>query len=347
MIVGNILAPYTGKDAYDNGNYPSETSGVISFRTIESGSTDGKITETKEIATFSKNGLYLDKISVTGTKTGTSNNCILVGHNSSVSGNGTITIGNNNSGFGGSIVIGKGIIQTISGGSILIGSDITTNNGGTRQTCIGIDTTSGSAYTIALGSGATASGYSSIALGRGAYANEQEFAISSDITSVNYASATLVNTSDIRDKIDFKSLPYALSFLNELTPVTFLRNPRHSYISEDDLRSEIYRKYGMCKYDKNAHARGEKKGDRRIIGLKAQEVLEKVRKYYPDDNDNYMNLVYDEMYGKNIPDDVENRYSLNYQGFIPVLIKAVQELSTKLDEANNKISELENKLNKE
>lgn len=60
MIVGNILAPYTSKDAYDSGNYPSEVAGKISFRTIDSGSTDGKITSTKEVVFINRDGLTVD-----------------------------------------------------------------------------------------------------------------------------------------------------------------------------------------------------------------------------------------------------------------------------------------------
>lgn len=55
------------------------------------------------------------------------------------------------------------------------------------------------------------------------------------------------------------------SSLHSQPTVTF--DDRVNYISDEDKKGETFRKYGMCEYDRVAHAAGTKKGERRRCGL--------------------------------------------------------------------------------
>ena len=100
-------------------------------------------------------------------------------------------------------------------------------------------------------------------------------------------------------------------------------------LSEEEKEKKL--KYGMCSYDKGAHAAGVKKGSRKRVGVSAQDVQQALQKTFGDLS--YANLVNDNFFDfdpSEIPDDVENQLAVNYEGFIPFLIKAVQELDERI-----------------
>lgn len=93
----------------------------------------------------------------------------------------------------------------------------------------------------------------------------------------------------------------------------------------------------MCTYDKEAHAKGTKKGARMRVGVLAQDLQAAMKEVYGDDS--YANLVDDNLHDfepGTVPEDVESRLSVNYEGLIPFLIKSVQELSDRLDKLEGK-----------
>lgn len=106
------------------------------------------------------------------------------------------------------------------------------------------------------------------------------------------------------------------------------------YIDDENLPDEEREKkakYGLCAYDKAAHARGDKKGSRIRIGVLAQQIQSALQEVYGSAS--YVNLVNDNLYDyppEEIPEGVENQLAVNYEGFIPFLIKAVQELDARL-----------------
>lgn len=63
------------------------------------------------------------------------------------------------------------------------------------------------------------------------------------------------------------------------------------------------------------------------VGVSAQETQKALEEVYGSSN--YANLINDNLFdldAEDIPEGVENQLSANYEGFIPFLIKAVQEL---------------------
>lgn len=195
-------------------------------------------------------------------------------------------------------------------------------------------------YSTALGGSTNASGNYSTALGYGAYtytANNIQLGNPSSLESIT-ARVNIAVGSDERDKTDITPIKDgAVEFLNKIKAIQYVFNHREMYIAPEDELSEEDKnnkhKYGMCTYDKEAHARGDKKGERLRVGVSAQETQAALEAVYGSAD--YANIVNDNFhdYDKStIPDGVENQLTVNYTGFIPFLIKAVQELSGRIEE---------------
>ena len=119
--------------------------------------------------------------------------------------------------------------------------------------------------------------------------------------------------SDERDKTDFTALDLGLGFVNALAPVTY----------KLDKRSKYGDKYA-ADYDLNAQVPdGTHKEDWLDIGFKAQEVeaLEIAAGYKIADKTNLTTSLTGD--GK--------QYGIQYSKFVPILVKAVQELSAEID----------------
>jgi hypothetical protein len=102
-------------------------------------------------------------------------------------------------------------------------------------------------------------------------------------------------------------------------------------------------KYEIIRYwDKDAHAAGEKKGQRRRVGIKAQQVQQLLIDLYGTDN--YADVVYDKFRDRkqteDMPEWVQDFLLVKYDSFIPFLIKAAQELDTELKAEREKNSAL-------
>lgn len=281
---------------------------------------------------------------------------VAIGYSTKVSGGRGIAIGGSStdnpttvSGYG-SIAIGPYNTTATQGYAIAMGykAQATAN----ESIAIGDEANTSGSTSIAIGYGAKATTSYSIAIGRGAVSSTaNRLTIGSTdsttgITSIFVGSAQHYTSSDINDKADIKPILSALEFINEIEPITYVRNPRADYISEEDLQSEEYLKYGITRYNKEEHKNGTKKGTRRLLGVKAQQVLELVRKYYPDIDDNSMNLVNSELYDRirnneEIPEYIEDQLTVNYSGFIPLLIKSIQELNSKIETLENKLKKYE------
>jgi hypothetical protein len=133
-----------------------------------------------------------------------------------------------------------------------------------------------------------------------------------NISSLNCQVALSV-ASDERDKTDFVDLDLGLDFVKALEPVTYYW----------DKRSKYGDKYADD-YDLNAQTPdGTHKEDWMDVGFKAQSVsaLEEAAGYKISDKKNLtVSLSSD---GK--------QYSLRYEKFIPMLVKAIQELSAEVE----------------
>ena len=129
--------------------------------------------------------------------------------------------------------------------------------------------------------------------------------------------------SDERDKTGFVDLDLGLNFVKALEPVTFYW----------DKRSKYGDKYADD-YDLNAQTPdGTHKEDWLDIGFKAQEViaLEEASGYKISDKTNLVS---------NLTDD-GTQYSLKYDRFVPILVKAIQEQQTLITALTDRIAALE------
>ena len=216
--------------------------------------------------------------------------------------------------------------------SIAIGE---TTQASYHAVAIGPGAIANGANATALGWGANASGSNSTALGwNAATANANSIQLGSSTLSSITAKVSITTTSDERDKADITELDDgALDFLRKIRAIRYVWNGRELYIDEDSLTDEdkkIRAKYGLCRYDKAAHAAGTKKGDRIRVGVLAQETQAALKEVFGDSG--YANLVNDNLFDfENVPDDVENQLGVSYENFIPFLIKAVQEIADRLD----------------
>jgi len=124
--------------------------------------------------------------------------------------------------------------------------------------------------------------------------------------------------SDKRDKTDVEPLEMGLDFVNKLEPVTYKWDKRSKYAEKgEDFRELI--------------TDGTHKEEWLDTGFLAQdvEVLESEYGYNIADKTNLTTTLSDD----------GNQYGLTYSKFIPMLVKAVQELSAKVIELESKIEE--------
>ena len=183
---------------------------------------------------------------------------------------------------------------------------------GQYNTCIG----GNAGQAITTGSGAVLLGYNAGADGGivNVTTGDNVICIGNSGNTVAHVKVDWTVGSDIRDKTDIETLPDAagLNFVNQLRPVTYVWDNRGSYYSVDDPR------YG----ERPDHS---KKEIRKHVGFIAQEVVE-LEKSIGWEDDHIVNT------------DNENSYQMKYSAVIPMLTKAIQELSSEVDELKNKLN---------
>jgi len=262
---------------------------------------------------------------------------IAIGPHSSAMGKTSVAIGAGAcSNSGSAISIG----QNASGDGVSIGYYASTVDG-SQSIAIGYSAKANNTRAVAIGYSANASAINSTAIGQYAICsvvNGMQLGNATSLASLS-AKVSLTVTSDSRDKADFEKVDNGLKFINKLNPVTYVFNGRDLYneeLSEEEL--EIRNKYGIYKYDKDNHDKGTKKGKRRRAGLEAQKVIEALKDVYGDSD--YANIVNDNLHDENgdLPDGVENRYSMSYETLVPFLISAVQELSNQVEDLKEQLN---------
>ena len=131
-----------------------------------------------------------------------------------------------------------------------------------------------------------------------------------------------ISTSDVRDKADIVNFENGLAWINAMRPVTYKWDRRSSYVEENATPEDLL----------EVVPDGTHKKSSINIGLVAQEVLEiEQANGYGDDNDTSI-LV-------DLTND-NTRYGLKYSKLTPILVKAVQELSAKIDTMQTEINNL-------
>jgi hypothetical protein len=261
---------------------------------------------------------------------------ITIGASASVSGQSTTVVGRAASASGSQSSAFGTQAKALARNAVSLGSNA--NASGEYSIAIGEQAKADSSYSIAFGpySSVASSEKNTVQLGGSGY------------VSVLRCTVALTVTSDERDKTDIAPIESALGFLSALEPIQYADNQREKYIpSEEDLSEhdkELRSKYGMCNYDKQAHARGDKKGERKRVGISAQQIVEALNATYGTSD--YANLVNDNLHDValeegGLPEGVESKLTVAYSNFVPFLVKGIQELSEKNAALEARISALE------
>lgn len=164
---------------------------------------------------------------------------------------------------------------------------------------------------IAIGVGARLGGNNEIQLG---------------VTGQTLYAPTSVNIrSDVRDKADIEPLKLGLDFVNKLKPVTGVYDRRDNYTDElfNDVSPEE-RKEKLAEWWKNPVKDGRHKESRPQHWFIAQDVK-----------------ALEEEFGE-LPmiNFRQDTYTLEYEMFIPSLVKAIQELTGQVEQLKKEVKEL-------
>ena len=231
-----------------------------------------------------------------------------------------VTTGEQNSAVGADSLVGctSGINNTAMGYAAIGLATVTGNYNSAFGFAAGGNITSGS-NNICIGNGAGRSGTPGGLINTGS----NRIALGNDSITSFHCKTSLTATSDERDKTDFEDLDLGLDFVKELKPVTYVWDSRIQYVDQTQEDWEENLDLDTVESD------GSKKGDDLQVGFKAQDViaLEDAAGHRISDKTNLLATVTND--GK--------QYGLMYERFIPILTKAIQELSAKNDalEAQN------------
>ena len=166
----------------------------------------------------------------------------------------------------------------------------------------------------------------SIAIGYGARLNgDNEIQIGSTGQTL-YAPTNVNIRSDGRDKTDVKPLENGLEFVMKLKPVTGYYDRRDSYV--DDLFKDLPEEERSSKVREwwaNPIKDGSHKEDRLHHWFIAQDIVA-------------LEAEYGRLPMVNVTSDT---YTLEYETFIPVLTKAVQEMAAKIAALETELKELQ------
>ena len=208
-------------------------------------------------------------------------------------------------------------------------TNATTKIGGAGNIAVGAYAFRGysnNGYNTTVGFGAqqfttTANGFAGTnctALGRGAqnsaYNSNNEFTLgNSAIANLRCADTSISSLSDQRDKTEIVDSPYGLTFLNSLRPVQFKWQRRKllDYENEQDFVNPT--------------------DGKTRVGFIAQE-LQSAQNAVSETTKDILNLV---------QEDNPLRLEAKQGNLIPVIVKALQELSTKVDDLTNRVTALE------
>lgn len=321
--------------SYANANGVSATATAIGSYAKANGSCSVAIgrANAKEFSTAV--GYYASANGVSATALGyssniTGNKSTAIGSSTRANGDCSIAMGANAQANGNSsTILGYGARVVNGDCSTAVGANAVIYNNKFNSTALGYGAVVGNNCSTAIGYNAQTTNANSIQLGD-----------ATNLSSIT-SKVPITTTSDERDKANIAEIKdNALEFLNKVKAIRYVFNGRKLYIDNDNLSDEEKEKlntYGMCEYDREAHEQGTKKGSRIRVGVSAQNIQQALIDVFGDSS--YANLVNDNLFDcihDEIPEGVESQLSVNYEGFIPFLIKAVQELDARVKELENK-----------
>ena len=277
----------------------------------------------------------------------TAYSCVLIGYNVGS----TLTSGYFNT------LVGRATIQNLNQGerNVAVGYFCGGNGDKSRSTSIGESSlyVSDGSNNTAVGQyagGQNSTGTNNLYLGKDAgltgspggaqtTGSNEIFLGDENITAANIQVDWTV-ASDQRDKTDFSSLDIGLDFVNNLKPYTFKWDKRSNYIDKsvvtelnEDGKSYKTKGWELITDLDKITTDGTHKEDWLDLGFKAQDVeaLEKEAGYKIADKTNLTTTLTKD--GK--------QYGIKYNKFVPILVKAIQELSAKNDALEARIKKLE------
>lgn len=149
-------------------------------------------------------------------------------------------------------------------------------------------------------------------------------------STTTYVYGTVQNRSDARDKIDIRSTSLGLDFINKLTPREFRMNYREDYEVVKEITLEDGSVTSEIEILPNDGSKARSRFHQGLVAQEVKQVMDELKVDFGGYQDHSV------AGGKEV-------LSIGYDELIAPLIKAVQELSVKLDEANAKIAKLEAK----
>jgi len=283
-----------------------------------------------------------------GSRLTTGDDNVLLGRNAAADGtNGVntgyqqVVIGYNAKGGGTTyrtIAIGASA-QSIQNLNIAIGYNALAAGSG-QNVAVGSQANAQGTDTIALGSSTTATQNNAVTLGPNNTNNSAGRLIigSSNTTDLRCQDTTITSLSDKRDKVEINNLTIGLNFVNDVTPKYFRRNDRARYYTPTYTQAELEADESLTQswnFDSDAHVAAGEKNERYEFGWIAQDVETALPSGYADS----ARLTFEEDIG-------DTRFSYDVQRFtagdmLPILWKAVQELSTKYDQLDSDYTALQ------
>jgi len=135
-----------------------------------------------------------------------------------------------------------------------------------------------------------------------------------DVGATLYAGSATVETSDARIKEDIKDTSLGLAFVNKLRPVEYKKRQPADY--DESLKKEM----NWYKNGRNPRVLDELDKNKSRTGFIAQEVGEVIKDIGFDDNNDIVEI-----------DESNTQQMIAYSKLVPPLVKAVQELSAKVE----------------
>ena len=225
-------------------------------------------------------------------------NCISIGPSC---GDGNYT-GDNNIAIGASAL---GALTT-EDDNVAIGFESLNGNNSQGNTCVGFRTgkavTSGD-FNLILGYDAGQSGSPGGAVTTGS----NQVCLGDENIANAHIQVDWTIASDKRDKTDVESLDLGLEFINQLEPVTYRWDKRSKYSKDQSVSPD-----------------GTHKEEQLEGGFLAQDV-EAIEEQYGHKLSDKTNLTFHSS-------EDEKMYGIKYSKFVPMLVKAVQELSAEVEE---------------
>ena len=239
---------------------------------------------------------------------------VLIGYDNGKS----ITTGTNNVGLG-SRAMGESGSNAITGANnVCLGSLAGYNMSGTtaNNSILG----QGAGYDLTTGQNNLFLGHDAGVLGSpgGRFTTQSSIIVLGDENNgASHIQTDWTVASDKRDKTDVKDLDLGLEFINKLTPVTYKWDKRSKYIDKHDPTVDL----------NEVVTDGTHKEDWLDVGFLAQDVAE-IESSYNYKIAEKTNLT------TSLSEDGK-QYGTIYAKFVPILVKAVQELSAKVKALEN------------